>query len=73
MFKIGILNVQRCKNNVKYHYDNIIIIMIYKPEYIIGICLFVLFFPLIHLFLIMSVFKVSEYINDKVKIKNIKE
>jgi hypothetical protein len=47
--------------------------MIYKPEYIIGLCFFVLFFPLVHLLLIMSVFTASEYINDKLKIKNIKE
>jgi hypothetical protein len=46
--------------------------MIYKPEYIIGVCLFVLFFPLVHLFLIMTVFTVSEYINDKVKQKILK-
>ncbi len=47
--------------------------MIYNPEYIIGLCFFVLFFPLLHLFLIMTVFTASEYINDKLKIKNIKE
>jgi hypothetical protein len=47
--------------------------MIYNPEYIIGLCMFVLFFPLVHLFLIMTIFSISEYINDKVKIKNIKD
>ena len=45
--------------------------MIYNPLYLIGICVFLLFFPLVHLFLIMNVFTLSEYINDKVK--NIKE
>ncbi len=57
------------KNYLKYHYDNIIIIMIYTPQQMIGFCIFILFFPLAHLFLIMSLLTISEYINDKNKIK----
>ena len=45
--------------------------MIYCQQqyYLIGLCVFLLFFPLVHLFLIMTVFTVSEYINDKEKQK----
>lgn len=47
--------------------------MIYPPQYIIGLCVFLLFFPLIHLCLIMCVFNISEFINDKINKKYIKE
>lgn len=47
--------------------------MIFKPEYLIGLCIFLLLFPLIHLLLIMIVFRLSEYINDKGSKKNIKD
>ena len=47
--------------------------MIYTPQFIIGLCIFILFFPLIHLCLIMCVFNISEFINHKVNKKCIKE
>jgi len=42
--------------------------MIYPIQYIIGLCLFLLFFPLIHIGLIMCLFSIHESINGNKKI-----
>jgi len=47
--------------------------MIHYSEIVIGLCILIIFLPLLHMILILGVFRIYEYINDKINKKCIKE
>ena len=46
--------------------------MIHYLDYIIGLCILIIFFPLLHITLILGIFTINEYIYDKINKKCIK-
>ena len=47
--------------------------MIHYLDYIIGLCILIIFFPLLHITLILGIFTINKYIYDKINKKCIKD
>ena len=47
--------------------------MIHYSKFVIGLCILIIFLPLLHITLILGIFTINEYIYDKINKKCIKE